>query len=247
MSIRLNYSQRVNRPGVSVLDPTNRSTDPLNRSVGNPDIQSSTNRSLGIGFNWTSRWGQLSVSPYLNHAADGWERITTVDSAGISTSTWDNLTSRTSVGTSLNYGPPRFKGWNGRINLSLSSTTLKGSLRPEGTNGELRWSVGGNLNGPLIAGILANGAFGYEPARDLVQGRTSGQWRADFGFRYRMMNNRTSINLSIQDPFELRKTTQEIRDPSVIQTARSRVTSRSLTVNISWAFGAGGPGRPADR
>jgi hypothetical protein len=172
-------AQRVQRPGVSVLDPTNRSTDPLNRSVGNPDIESSTTRTIVMGFNWTSKWGQLSLSPYWNRTTDGWELITTVDDAGVSTSTWDNLISRTSIGTSLNWGPPRFKGWNGRINLSASRSTLSGSLRPDRTDGELRWSVGGNLNGPLIAGITAQGSFGYEPGRDLVQGRTSGQ-RADF-------------------------------------------------------------------
>jgi hypothetical protein len=61
------------------------------------------------------------------------------------------------------------------------------------------------------------------------------------------MNNRTSIGLSVQDPFELRKTSQEIRDPSVIQTARSRVTTRSATLNVSYTFGGGGPGRPGDR
>ncbi|HLG04684.1 MAG TPA: outer membrane beta-barrel protein, partial [Gemmatimonadales bacterium] len=82
----------------------------------------------------------------------------------------------------------------------------------------------------------------YEPGRDLVQGRTSGQWRADFSFRYRLMNNRTSIGLSAQDPFELRKSTQTIRDPSVIQTGQSRVTTRSLTINVSYSFGGGGGG-----
>ena len=91
---------------------------------------------------------------------------------------------------------------------------------------------------------MAQGNFGYEPGRDLVQGRTSGQWRADFNFRYRLMGNRTTIGLSVQDPFELRKTTQQIRDPSVIQTGQSRVTTRSMTINVAYAFGGGrgGPG-----
>jgi hypothetical protein len=116
----------------------------------------------------------------------------------------------------------------------LRSTELPG--------GVLRWSVGANLSGPIIEGITAHGSFGYQPPRDLVQGRASGQWRADFSFRYRLMNNRTSIGLSVQDPFELRKTSQEIRDPSVIQTGSSRVTTRSMTVNVAYSFG-GGRGR----
>jgi outer membrane receptor protein involved in Fe transport len=247
MGVRLSYGRRINRPGVSVLDPTNRSTDPLNASVGNPGIESAITHSINAGFNWTGRLGRLSFGPYWSRTNDGWERVTTVDTAGISTSTWENLTSRETLGTGFGYTAPRVWGWNARINLSASRATLRGSLRPPGAeDGKLRWSVGGGLTGPVIPGIMAQGNFGYVPGRDLVQGRTSGQWRADFNFRYRMAGNRTTIGLSIQDPFELRKTTQEIRDPSVIQTGQSRVTTRSMTVNVSYAFGGGrgrrGPG-----
>jgi len=239
MAVRLSYGRRFNWPGVSVLDPTNRSTDPLNRSVGNPDIKSSTTHSINAGFNWTGKLGQLSLGPYWNRTLDGWERVTTVDTAGISTSTWANLTSRTNIGTNVNLSPPRLWGWTARLNLSTSRSTLRGSLRPQGApeDGKLRWSVSGNLSGPIIQGITAQSNFGYEPGRDLVQGRTSGQWRADFSFRYRLMGNRTTIGLSVQDPFELRKSTQQIRDPSVIQTASSRVTTRNMTINVSYAFG----------
>jgi Outer membrane receptor proteins, mostly Fe transport len=245
MGVRLNYSQRINRPGVSVLDPTNRSTDPLNRSVGNPGIESALTHGINLGFNWTGRLGQVSLGPYWTRTNDGWERVTTVDTAGISTSTWENLTSRETLGGNVGYTAPRVWGWNARINMSASRATLRGSLRPPGAeDGKLRWSVGGNLTGPVIQGIMAQGSFGYEPGRDLVQGRTSGQWRADFNFRYRLMGNRTTIGLSVQDPFELRKTTQQIRDPSVIQTGQSRVTTRSMTINVAYAFGGGrgGPG-----
>jgi outer membrane receptor protein involved in Fe transport len=240
LSARIGWSRRTNRPGVSVLDPTDRSTDPLNRRVGNPDIRSSTTQNVNLGFSWTGRLGQVSVGPYWNRTTDGWEQVTTVDASGISTTTWANLTERTSLGSSLSFGPPRYRGWNARANLSASRTTLSGSLRStELPGGVLRWSVGANLSGPIIEGITAHGSFGYQPPRDLVQGRASGQWRADFSFRYRLMNNRTSIGLSVQDPFELRKTSQEIRDPSVIQTGSSRVTTRSMTVNVAYSFGVG--------
>jgi len=251
VSFRISYGQRINRPGVAILDPTNRSTDPLNRSVGNPDIEASLTHNVNFGFNLSGKRGQLSVGPYWNRTGNGWERITTVDAAGVSTSTWSNRTARTNYGASLNWAPPRYRNWNGRINLSLSRSTLTGSLLPQGsTDGKLRWSIAGNLSGPVIRGIIAQGSFGFEPGRDLVQGRTSGLWRADFSFRYRVMNNRTSIGLSVTDPFELRKTTQVIQDPSVIQTARNRVTTRNMTLNISYAFGGGkgGPGAtPAKR
>lgn len=239
--LRLGYSQRVGRPGVSVLDPTDRSTDPLNRSIGNPDIESSTTHNVVASFSWSGRLGQLSVGPYWNKTVDGWERITTVDENGISTSTWDNLTSRVRVGTSLNYGLPRIAGWRARVNMSASRSTITGSPRgPSPSDGDIFWSAGANVDGTIISGITGSGSFGYQPGRELLQGRTSGQWRADFSMRYRLMNNRTSISLNVQDPFELRRTTQQLNDPSVIQTGSSRVTTRSVTMNVSYSFGGGG-------
>lgn len=244
--LRLGYSQRVSRPGVSVLDPTDRSTDPLNRSVGNPDIESSTTHNVVASFSWSGKLGQLSVGPYWNKTVDGWERITTVDADGISTSTWDNLTSRVRIGTSLNYGLPRIAGWRARVNMSASRSTIEGSPRgPSPTDGDIYWSAGANLDGNIISGVTGSGSFGYQPGRELLQGRTSGQWRADFSMRYRLMDNRTSISVNVQDPFELRRTTQQLNDPSVIQTGSSRVTTRSMTVNVSYSFGGGwGRGGP---
>ena len=142
MGFRVSYGRRVSRPGLSVLDPTNRSTDPLNRSIGNPDIESSITHSINGGFNWTGRLGQVSLGPYWNQTNDGWERVTTVDTAGVSTSTWANLTSRTSVGTNLSLSPPRIWGWMARLNLSTSRSTLRGSLRPQGAEDEETALVG---------------------------------------------------------------------------------------------------------
>ena len=244
MGVRLGYSRRVNRPGVSVLDPTNRSTDPLNRSIGNPDIESSITHTINAGFNWSGKLGQVNFGPYWNRTINGWERVTTVDAEGISTSTYENLTSRSQLGTSFNYTAPRIRGWNVRYSMSAYRSTLRGSLRPPtAEDGKVRWSAGVNLTGPVIQGITAQGNFGYEPGRDLVQGRTSGQWRADFSFRYRLAGNRTSIGISVQDPFELRKTTQQIQDPTVIQFGRSQVTTRAMTINVSYAFGGGRGGQ----
>jgi len=247
IGLRMGYSLRINRPGVSVLDPTDRSTDPLNRRVGNPDLESSMTHNLSANLSWSGKLGHFSVGPYWNRTTDGWEQVTTVDADGISTTTYDNLTSQTNLGTSANWGFPRLWGWRGNVNLSASRLTMEGSLRSSALrDGQIRWSIGGNLDRTLLGTLTAQASFGYQPPRDMVQGRTSGQWRADMSFRYRLLNNRTSVGLSIQDPFLLRKTTQQLLDPSVIQTGSSRVTTRSMSVSVSHAFGrmrGGGPMR----
>lgn len=244
MSFRFGYSQRVSRPSLSVLDPTDRSTDPLNRTVGNPDLESSFTHGFSLNVNWGGRLGQFSLGPYWRRTTDGWERITTVDAEGVSTTTWANLSSRTDMGTSLSWGLPRLGTWRPRVNLNASRSLLDGSIRSRDfTNGQVRWSVSGNVDGTVWGPLTMQGSFGYNPARDLVQGRTSGQWRADMSFRYRMLDGRSTVNLSLQDPFALRETSQEIRDPSVIQTGTTRTPTRAMTVSVNYSFGRLGRGR----
>ena len=46
--MRLSYSRRIRRPRAWILNPIDRSTDPLNREVGNPDIDPQYTNSLSL-------------------------------------------------------------------------------------------------------------------------------------------------------------------------------------------------------
>lgn len=239
--VRGGYSQRIRRPDLGVLDPTDRSTDPLNRRVGNPDIGSATTHSLSANLTWTRPWGMVSVGPHWNRTNDGWEQVTTADDEGVSTTTWDNLGSRTYVGTSITVSARRVAGFSGFVNLSGGRSTVAGSVVTDDfRDGEFFWSARASLFGRVTGPVTAQGSFGYQPGRNLAQGRTSGLWTADVSLRVRLLDNRASLGLTFRDPLRLRDSSQEIRDPSVLQTERTRVSSRSVSAAISYAFGGGG-------
>lgn len=242
--VRGGYSQRIRRPDLGVLDPTDRSTDPLNRQVGNPDIGSATTHTLSATLTWNRPWGMVSIGPHWNRTNDGWERVTTADDEGISTITWDNLGSRTYVGTSITVSARQVAGFSGFVNLSGGRSTVAGGVVADDfRGGEFFWSARASLFGRVAGPVTAQGSFGYQPGRNLAQGRASGQWTTDIGLRLRVLENRASLGLRFRDPFGLRDSSQEIRDPSVLQTERTRISSRSLSVALSYGFGGGG-GRP---
>lgn len=239
--VRGGYSQRIRRPDLGVLDPTDRSTDPLNRRVGNPDIGSATTHTLSTRFTWNRPWGALSIGPHWSRTNDGWERVTTADDEGVSTTTWDNLGSRTYLGTSITVSARQVAGFSGFVNLSAGRSTVAGSVVTDDfREGEFFWSTRASLFGRVAGPVTAQGSFGYQPGRNLAQGRASGQWTADIGLRLRLLENRASLGLTFRDPFGLRDSSQEIRDPSVLQTERTRVSSRSVSAAISYGFGGGG-------
>lgn len=241
--IRLGYSQRIERPGLDVLDPTDRSTDPLNRRVGNPDVESATTHIVTARLAWTRPWGRLSLGPSWTHTTDGWERVTTADEQGVSTTTWENVASRTRLAATATLGLRGLAGFGGFLNLSAGHSTVSGSAVTEGADdGHTFWSTGATLFRPVAGPVSAQGSVGYQPPRNLPQGRTSGQWTVDLGLRFRLMDDRMMAMMSFRDPFELQSSSREIRDPTVVESSRSSISSRSVSLSMSYYFGGGGRG-----
>jgi len=241
VSLRVGYSQRTQRPDLAVLDPTDRSTDPLHRLVGNPDIRSSTSHGLNAFLMWRRPWGMISFGPFWNRTTDGWERVTTADEAGISTSTWANLASRSRLGTAITLGARSIAGFNGFVNLSAGRSSVAGSaVTSDAADGDLYWSARANLFRQVAGPVAAQGSFTYQPGRELPQGSTSGRWTADLGFRVRLLDDRATVGVSLRDPFGLRSTSQVIRDPTVLESSRSSESTRSVSVSLSYGFGAPG-------
>ncbi len=242
--LRLSYSRRIGRPGVGVLDPTNRSTDPLNISIGNPDIEPRYTHSLSLRASWSGSIGTLSLGPYWRRETNGWERIVAVDEQGVSTRTWDNLASQTNYGASLSLYLRRVAGWGGRISVSGARNERDASNLAERFSGtSTRWSARSSIDREIFDGMQMQGSFTYSPAVDLPQGRTLSRRTADFSIRYRFMDRRASLGVNLRDPFLLRQQRTEIRDPTVIQTGSARESTRSLQVTLSYSFGGGGSRR----
>jgi outer membrane cobalamin receptor len=239
--IRLSYSRRVGMPAANVLNPTDLSTDPLNRRVGNPDVQPQFTHSLSLNASWSGSAGSLRLSPYYRRTTNDWAAITTVDEAGVSTRTYENLASQSNYGATLTWSMRQRGGWGGNISLTGRRNIRDASnLGARYSGSSMRWSSRANVNAQVTGGLSAQGNFSYSPPTDLPQGRSDASYRSDFGLRYRLLENRASIRLSLQDPFGLRRSSTRTQDITYVQIGRSQDTTRSAQLNVSWSFGGGG-------
>ncbi|HEX6041830.1 TonB-dependent receptor domain-containing protein, partial [Longimicrobium sp.] len=152
--VRLSYSRRVRRPQVWVLNPINRSNDPLNRSVGNPDIDPQYTHSLSLETSWTGTFGTLRFSPYYRRTVDDWAQIKTVDDQGVSTLTWENLASVESYGTSLTASIRPVGGVGGSLSVSGSREVRNASnLATDYSGDAMRYSARGNLSAEITESL----------------------------------------------------------------------------------------------
>jgi hypothetical protein len=239
--IRMSYSRRIGRPGPSVLNPIDLSTDPLNRRVGNPDVEPQYTHALSLDASWSGTAGSLRLSPYYRKTTNDWAAITTVDADGISTRTYQNLASQESYGASLTYSLRQRDGWGGHVSISGRRQVRDASNLAERYSGSsFRWSSRANINARVTDALSAQGSFSYSPPADLPQGRSDARYTGDVGLRYRLLDDRASIRLSLRDPFGLQESSSRFEDVTYIQIGRSRETTRSAQLSVSYSLGGGG-------
>ena len=167
-----------------MLNPVDRSNDPLNRYVGNPDIDPQYTSSLSLETSWTSTFGTLRFSPYYRRTTDDWTQIKTVDAQGVSTVTWENLASVESYGTSLTASIRPIGGISGNVSVSGSREMRNASnLSTDYSGDAMRWSARGNLSARITEKLALQAMGYYTPARDVPQGRISSSLMTHVGMR----------------------------------------------------------------
>jgi hypothetical protein len=253
--LRLSYSRRVRRPSPRILNPTDRSDDPLYRRVGNPYIAPQYTHSLSLDASASTSWGNIRLSPYFRRVANDWAEIQTVDGAGIATTTWENITTTDNYGTSLTASLRRTGGWGGFASVSGHREVRDASnLANDYSGSSFRWSARANASGTVTPTLSMRATASYTPAREVPQGRRSARFMTHLGARQRLLDGRASINITVTDPFDLYNSTFETQDLSYLQIGRSEQRMRAATVSFSYSFGGlrndddrnddrGGPGR----
>jgi Outer membrane protein beta-barrel family len=253
--LRLSYSRRIRRPSPRIMNPTDRSDDPLYRRVGNPDIEPQYTHSLSFDASASTSWGNIRLSPYYRRITNDWADIQTVDAAGIATTTWKNIATTENYGASVTASLRRTGGWGGFASFSTHREVRDASnLANDYSGSSLRWSARTNVSGNLTSTLSMRATASYTPAREVPQGRRSERFMTHLGFRQRLMDGRASINLTVSDPFDLYDSTFQSRDLTYQQIGRSEEQMRAATISFSWSFGGldadddrgagrGGPGR----
>jgi outer membrane receptor protein involved in Fe transport len=236
--VRLSYARRVRRPQPGILNPIDRSNDPLNRFVGNPDIEPQYTNSFSLETSWTGTFGTLRLSPYYRRTVDDWTQIKTVDAQGVSTVTWENLASVESYGTSLTASIRPIHGVSGNFSVSGSREVRDASnLSTEFSGDAMRWSARGNVSARVTESLAVQAMGYYTPARDVPQGRISSSLMTHVGMRQQFWDGRGTLNLMVTDPLDLYRSSFETRDATHVQLGRSRWSARAAVLSFSYAFG----------
>lgn len=234
-TVGLSYSERIARPREYALNPQVETTDSVNYSFGNPSLRPSHTRQMDLSFGmFQKKW---SIYPRLGYSStsDIIERITTVDTIGISRNTYDNLSSSQYYTMSIygNYRPTK------KINLNGGGTLGRIIYQSSSVNALSRdgYSVQGKAGITLdFPNRLAfEGNMNYY-SNTSAQGRSSGSVSTSFGMRKTFMKNKLKFRIMAVNPFSQSNSTTYTDGLNFTRESFSTTHTRNFSMTISYNF-----------
>jgi len=237
--VKASYSKRVNRPRTGQLNPFTTFTDPLNLSIGNPQLEPEYIHAFELAYQQFSRKGSLSVSPYFRRTVNKIERFKTVDpSTGISTLTFRNFDSSESYGAEMILS----RRWGQKVSAFGSFNAYR--IVTEGTNVDaglandaVSWSARGNASWKIRPGTDLQMFYFYRAPIDVAQGRISSFSVANLSIRQRILGEQGSLTLRVSDPLNRMGFEFEVDQAAFYQLGTRNWESQSIGLTFQYNFG----------
>ena len=237
-TLKISYTQRIQRPMLWYLNPWVNASDPKNLQTGNPYLNPELSHATELTHSVTTKKGlSINTALYWRLTDNAIDYIRTVDSAGVSLSQPLNIARRQTFGVNLNVGGQLAKDWtlNGGTDwryLMLNSPVLNQQ------NGGIVWSL--NLNSSYKLSSLytlqANG--NVNSGWITLQGSNTGFYWYNISAKRELMAKKASLKLSLNNPFN-RGVIQTGQQNAVTFSSSSNALylNRSVRLTFEWQFG----------
>ena len=235
--VKLSYSKRVTRPDTRQLNPFGFREDALNQFRGNPGLLPEYTHALEMGFQQSFSTGMVQITPFARHTVNAIRFIRTLDTAGVFTTSFDNVATSDSYGADVN-GSLRLGRLSGFGGFSAYQQVTNGSnLSTDVSNNAFGWSARGNGTFKVTPSLDLQGFIMYRAPMKAEQGRTSAMTMTNFALRQKLLGDAASVTLRVMDPFKTMGMGFITSDGTFYQTSRRRFGARGLFVSFNYAFG----------
>ncbi len=248
------YSRRIDRPGISQVNPIREWSTPLISSFGNSELKPQFTNSLEINYTRKMKIGNLTAGVFYRIIEDEINRALFIDRTDLNKVilTYDNFDNTTAYGVELSGTIRPTKWWMINGSFDLYSQTQKGiSERLDTQNGNptvndiftetitvdnIAWS-GRMFNNFKASKKLSLSAFGmYRSKAKGLQFTTKPMYFVNVGARYSLWDGRGTFSLNYNDIFNTMKFGFSGSNPYPSK-GEFNWESNTVSVNLSYRFG----------
>ena len=237
-NIKLSYTQRLSRPSIYYLNPYVNNADPLNISYGNPNLEAEVSHTFDLSYGRYSGKYNFNLTMNGSLTNNSIESISTINSAGVKTTTYKNIGKNQQFGGYL-YGSYRpgsklSLSTNISVNYSVLESNDGSNLRNEGFN----YTCYMNIRYTAWKNGSISGYGGVYSPRIMLQGKSSFYLFDGINVSQEFFKKKFTVSASINDPFrEKAKYGSNYDDPTFRQTSTSYSYNRMFRLNLSYRFG----------
>lgn len=237
-TFQLSYSRRVNRPRSRQLNPFPNYNDPLNLRIGNPFILPEYTNSLELAYAHQWKKNTITASVYYKDVNDVIRRYKTVDTTGVSTTTYENFAGATNYGVEL-IAVAKLNSWwsvNGSLNgfrTMQDGSNLEGDLNADA----LGWSGKVMSSWKFDGGWQFQASGNYRAPRILLQGEISEMYWVDFAAKKTILNKKGSIGLRVSDILNSREFNFYTEGREFEQFSERKRQSQFVYLTFNYRFG----------
>ncbi len=236
-SFTLNYSRRVDRPYIWLLNPQRVKQNEYNYYEGNPNLTPSNSNNFELEY----AYKDLTVtSLYYRNANDLIEQVQIFDDAkNITTSKPYNIGKTYSIGLSENINVKPVKWWRLNASADVFYRKTEGGI-PEmkfmvdGMNGEFRITNNFDLNKKKT--LFANYSFMYNTKSTDGLDKYGDYMRHNLGFRAMVFQKKLQLSLNVSNLFENKNGSYSYQSNNVTRYGISE-PFRTFRFGISYNFG----------
>lgn len=234
---KLSYSRRISRPNPYQLTPIEYREDARHLFHGNPALRPEYTDALELGLQEARTWGSIQLNPYLRKTAHAVRYIQTVDTTGITLSTFDNVASTTTAGTDLNLtfrrGPISLFSGGSVYRYTSDASNLTGNLSARGIVWSARTNATWKFSPVTDVQLFAN----YRAAAATEGGSQNASVFMNFAVRRKLWGEQGNVSLRISDPLNLMTYGYRTSNGRVIELSERHFGQRGLYLTVSRNFG----------
>jgi outer membrane receptor protein involved in Fe transport len=237
--LKLNYSRRINRPGLGQLNPFTDVTDSLNQRSGNPDLKPELVHALEAGYSRDWEALSLSASLFFRSATDVIRPFTVLRSDGVAFSKPMNFGNATTYGVETIMSIYPTKSWTINASLSLFQQNIDGSnVQQDVANSALSWYAKVVSTSALWENANLQLIGNYNAPTPTPQGFRLAIYNVDVALQQKVLDGKGRIGLIVTDVFNTQYNGFVTSGDTFTFNRTAKVDTRALQVTFAYTFGA---------
>lgn len=238
-TIKLAYNRRIQRPSIQFLNPNIQSANPLNITIGNPNLDPEYTNNYEVALNTFVKGTSLNFSAFIRNTTGAIQSVRVPKGDTI-------VTNYRNIGQEDAYGLSVFANVNigSKFSLNGGFDTYYAVLDNNLTDSLAASNEGFVASGRLFGNYNLGKGWGlqffgmYRGNRVQLQGSQGGMGMYSLGFRKEFNNKKGSIGFAAENFIAPSiKIRNEVITPTITQNSINELYNMSFRVNVSYRIG----------